>query len=83
MMGLNEILLPFITIVPLIGVVILLIWRKANKIQAAILGIVSEGIALVIAIILLGELRNSGPVVFSIPWIPNMGISFTLSFNWL
>ena len=82
-MGLNEILLPFITVVPLIGVTILLIWRKANKIQAAILGIVSEGIALVIAIILLGELRSSGPVVFSLPWIPNMGISFTLSFNWL
>lgn len=82
-MDLSEILLPFITIVPLIGVIILIIWRKASKTQAAILGIVSEGIALVITIILLGELKSNGPVVFSLPWIVNMGISFTLSFNWL
>jgi NADH-quinone oxidoreductase subunit M len=82
-MGLNEILLPGITVLPLIGVIILLLWRKANKKQSATIGIISESLALVITIVLISKLRENGAVIFSIPWIPNMGISFTLSLNWL
>jgi formate hydrogenlyase subunit 3/multisubunit Na+/H+ antiporter MnhD subunit len=78
-----EMLLPGITIVPVIGVVVLLLWRTANKKQAAIIGILSESFALVIPLVLLSVLKRNGSVVFSLPWIPNMGVSFRLSLNWL
>jgi NADH-quinone oxidoreductase subunit M len=78
-----EMLLPGITVVPIIGVVVLLIWRKANKKQAAIIGILSESVALVIPLVLLSVLRRNESIVFSLPWIPNMGVSFRLSLNWL
>lgn len=78
-----EMLLPGITVVPIIGVVVLLIWRKANKKQAAIIGILSESVALVIPLVLLSVLRRNEYIVFSLPWIPNMGVSFRLSLNWL
>jgi NADH-quinone oxidoreductase subunit M len=78
-----SILLSGITLIPLIGVALLLIWRKATKTQAAIIGITSEGLALFIAMVLLFSLRNSGEIQFSLPWIPNMAISFTLKLNWL
>lgn len=78
-----EMLLPGITILPVIGVIVLLLWRTANKKQAAIIGILSESFALVIPLVLLSVLRRDGSVVFSLPWIPNMGVSFRLSLNWL
>jgi NADH-quinone oxidoreductase subunit M len=78
-----QILLSGITILPVIGVIILLVWRKATKIQAAIVGIVSESFALVIPLVLLSTLRKEGAIFFSVPWIPNMNISFSLELNWL
>jgi NADH-quinone oxidoreductase subunit M len=78
-----QILLSGITILPVIGVIILLAWRKATKTQAAIIGIISESFALVIPIVLLTTLRNEGVILFSLPWIPNMQISFSLELSWL
>ena len=78
-----QILLPGITILPVIGVIILLVWRNATKQQAAIIGIISESFALIIPIVLLSALRKDGVVFFSLPWIPNMNISFSLELNWL
>jgi NADH-quinone oxidoreductase subunit M len=78
-----QILLSGITILPVIGVIILLAWRKATKTQAAIVGIISESFALVIPIVLLTTLRKEGVVLFSLPWIPNMQISFSLELSWL
>jgi NADH-quinone oxidoreductase subunit M len=78
-----EILLPGITILPVFGVILLLLWRKATKKQAAIVGIISEGFALVIPIVLLSTLRKEGVIHFSLPWIPNMQISFSLELSWL
>ncbi len=78
-----EILLPGITLLPLVGVTILLIWRDASKRKAAIVGIISEGCALIIPIALLTALRKDGAVYFSMPWIPNMGISLSLELSWL
>ena len=78
-----EILLPGITILPVIGVIVLLIWRQATKKQAALIGIISEGFALVIPIILLATLRREGHILFSVPWIPNMQVSFSLELSWL
>jgi len=78
-----EMLLPGITILPVIGVVILLIWRRATKTQAAIVGIISESFALLIPILLLSHLRREGVITFSLPWIPNMDISFSLELSWL
>ncbi len=78
-----QILLSGITILPVIGVIILLVWRKATKNQAAIVGIVSESFALVIPIVLLSTLHREGTISFSVPWIPNMGINFSLELNWL
>jgi NADH-quinone oxidoreductase subunit M len=79
----SEILLPGITILPIVGVVVLLIFQKATKTQAAIIGIISEGFALIIPIILLTTLRREGVIVFTLPWIPNMDISFSLELSWL
>lgn len=82
-MNIYAYLLSGITILPVLGVIILLLWKKATKNQAAIVGIFSESCALIIPIILLSELRAGRSVVFSLPWIPNMGISFSLELNWL
>jgi NADH-quinone oxidoreductase subunit M len=78
-----QFLLSGITILPVIGVIILLAWRKATKTQAAIIGIISESFALVIPIVLLTTLRKEGVILFSLPWIPNMQISFSLELSWL
>jgi len=78
-----ELLISGITLIPLVGVLVLLIWRKATKNQAATIGIISEGFALVIPLLLLSVLKRNGEIVFSFPWISNMGISFRLSLNWL
>lgn len=78
-----QMLLPGITVLPLIGVVVLLIWRNATKQQAAIIGIISESFALIIPIVLLSALRRDGVVFFSVSWIPNMNISFSLELSWL
>lgn len=78
-----EILLPGITILPMIGVVVLLIWQKATKKQAASIAIISESFALIIPIVLLATLRREGSILFSMPWIPNMQISFSLELSWL
>jgi len=78
-----EVLLPGITLLPVIGVVVLLIWQKATKKQAAVVGLISEGFALIIPILLLSVLKREDVVAFSMPWIPNMGISFSLELNWL
>jgi NADH-quinone oxidoreductase subunit M len=78
-----QILLSGVTILPVIGVIILLTWRKATKTQAAIVGIISESFALVIPIVLLTTLRKEGVILFSLPWIPNMQISFSLELSWL
>lgn len=79
----NEILLPGITLLPIVGVFILLLWKNASKVQAAIVGIISESFALVIPIMLLTSLRQEGSVAFSVPWIPAMNISFSLELSWL
>jgi NADH-quinone oxidoreductase subunit M len=78
-----QILLSGITILPVIGVIILLAWRNATKTQAAIIGIISESFALIIPIILLTTLRKEGVILFSVPWISNMQISFSLELSWL
>ena len=78
-----EIILPGITLLPVVGVIVLLLWKNATKIQAAIVGIISESFALVIPIVLLTTLRREGSVFFSLPWIPNLNISFSLSLSWL
>jgi NADH-quinone oxidoreductase subunit M len=82
-MNFKELLLSGITIFPLVGVIILLLWRKATKNQAAIIGIISEGCALIIPILLLATLRSGETIQFSLAWIPNMNISFTLNLDWL
>lgn len=76
-------LMPGITVLPVVGVIVLLIWKKATKKQAAIIGIISEGFALAIPIVLLSTLRRDGAILFSLPWIPNMQISFSLELSWL
>jgi len=78
-----DMLLPGITFIPILGVVILLIWQKATKNQAAIIGIISEGFALIIPLLLLSSLKSRGEIIFSLRWIPNMDISFSLALNWL
>jgi NADH-quinone oxidoreductase subunit M len=82
-MEINEILLAGITALPVSGVIILLIWKKATKTQAALVGVVSESFALAIPLILLPVLMRGETVRFSLPWIASLGISFTLELNWL
>ncbi len=82
-MGQNQILLVGITGLPVLGVLVLLLWKKATKNQAALVGIISESCALLIPFLLLPTLQKGQVVRFSLPWIANLGISFTLELNWL
>ncbi len=82
-MKIDQILLPGITLLPILGVIVLLIWKGITKKQAAVIGILSEGCALAIALVLLSSLRESGSVVFSVPWIKNLNVSLSLELNWL
>ncbi len=82
-MKISEVLLSGIIFLPVTGICLLLLWRNASKTQAAIIAMISEGFALVIPIILLTQLQAGFPVVFSVPWIGSMGISFSLELNWL
>ncbi len=79
----NSLLLLGITALPLLGVLVLLIWKKATKIQAALVGIVSESFALVIPLLFLPTLKSGQSITFSLSWIANLGISFSLELNWL
>ncbi len=79
----HEWILSGIIVIPILGALVLLIWRKATKKQAATIGIISESFALAIPLVLLSVLRRNDQIVFSLPWIQNMGISFRLSLNWL
>jgi NADH-quinone oxidoreductase subunit M len=82
-MNVNQLLLTGIILLPFTGIMFLLLWRTASKKQAAVVALISEGVALVIPLILLGELRTGQPVSFSILWIETMDISFSLELNWL
>jgi len=82
-MDTHQILLSGITVFPIIGVIILLIWRNAAKKQAALIGIVSESIALVFTLMLLKPLNTGQAIQFSLPWIAEINISFSLELNWL
>ncbi|MDY6867899.1 MAG: NADH-quinone oxidoreductase subunit M [Chloroflexota bacterium] len=68
---------------PLVAVVVLLIWRKATKLQAGVLAEVSEGLTLLIVFLLLPRLRQDGAVFYSFAWIQNLSINFSLELNWL
>jgi len=68
---------------PLVAVVVLLIWRKATKLQAGVLALVSEGLTLLIVFLLLPRLRQDGAVFYSFAWIQNLSINFSLELNWL
>jgi len=82
-MTISSIGLLGVIVLPVLGVLVLLIWRKANKKQAAIVALVGESLALVITCLLLPELRQSGAVRYSQTWIANLGIHFSLELNWL
>ncbi len=82
-MDLNQLLLPGIILLPMIGIIILLFWRNSTKNQASIVAMISEGFSLMIPIILLRELQTGHQVSFSVPWIASMGISFSLELNYL
>ena len=82
-MTISSIGLLGVIVLPVLGVLVLLIWRKANKKQAAIVALVGESLALVITCLLLPELRQSGAVWYSQTWIANLGIHFSLELNWL
>ena len=82
-MGKYDFILSGIIIFPILGVLCLLFWRKATKKQALAVGLISEFIALLIPVILFSNLRENDKIIFSLPWITNMGISFRLSLNWL
>lgn len=82
-MNFTELLLTGIILLPVSGIILLLLWRTASKTQAAIVAIISEGFALFIPLILLAQLKAGQPVSFSVPWIPTLGISFSLELNWL
>jgi NADH-quinone oxidoreductase subunit M len=62
---------------------VLLVWGKATKKQAGMIGIISESLALLVIILLYSTLKQQDAIRFSMPWIANMGISFSLRLNWL
>ncbi|HCU57985.1 MAG TPA: hypothetical protein DF984_07185, partial [Anaerolineaceae bacterium] len=68
---------------PVTGVLVLLFWQNANKKQAAIVALIGEGLALLITCLLLPELRHSEAIQFSLTWIANLEINFSLELNGL
>jgi len=82
-MNINGLLLACITFLPLIGVLILLLWKNLAQKQAGIVAIVCEASCLVIPFILLGSIRLGQKVFFSFPWISSLNINFSLELNWL
>jgi NADH-quinone oxidoreductase subunit M len=83
MMTISSIGLLGVIVLPVLGVLVLLIWRKASKQQAATVALIGEGLALLITCLLLPELRQSDAVQVSLTWIANLGIHFSLELNWL
>ncbi len=82
-MELQELNLLGITVLPVLGILLLLVWKKANKMQAAVVGIVSESLSLTSALLLIPALNAGETVTFSVPWIRNMGIHYSLELTWL
>lgn len=83
MMMTASLMLLGVIVLPLAGVAVLLIWQKAKKQQAAVVALIGEGSALLLTCLLLPELRRSGTVQFSLAWITNLQINFSLELNWL
>lgn len=79
----NQLLLAAVTITPLLGVVILLLWKNAKKKAAAAIGIVCEGACFLFAILLIPSLQQGQSVGFSFPWISSLQINFSLKMDWL
>ena len=79
----SSIWLVGVVVLPLAAVVVLLIWQKATKLQAGVVALVSEGLSLLIPFLLLPRLRQDGGVFFSLAWIENLRINFSLELNWL
>ena len=73
-MNLTGLLLTGIILLPVSGIILLLLWRTASKMQAAIIAIISEGFALIIPLMLLAQLKTGKPVTFSVPWIATLEI---------
>ena len=82
-MDLQKFNLLGITLLPLMGIILLMVWRKSTKTQAAVVGILSESLTLVSALMLIPVLNGGQTVSFSVPWIENMGINYSLELNWL
>jgi NADH-quinone oxidoreductase subunit M len=82
-MNIDGLLLSSISFLPLMGVIVLLIWKSVSKTIAATVAIVIESACLIIAFYLIGSLINNQSVVFTFPWISNLNINFSLKLDWL
>ena len=79
----SSLMLLGVMALPVAGVLVLLLWQKASKKQAAIVAMIGEGLALLLICFLLPELHRLETIHFSLPWITNLGINFSLELNWL
>ncbi|MEE4194770.1 MAG: NADH-quinone oxidoreductase subunit M [Anaerolineae bacterium] len=82
-MELQKLNLLGITVLPVLGILLLLVWKKATKLQAVVVGIISESLSLISALLLIPALNAGETVTFSVPWIRNMGIHYSLELTWL
>ena len=79
----SSIWLVGVMVLPLAAVAVLLVWQKATKWQAGAVALVSEGLSLLIPFLLLPHLKQDDAIFYSVPWIENLNIHFSLELNWL
>ena len=77
-------LLTLLTFFPLLGVLLLLVWRNASDTNIKWTAIVTSTITLILSVIVLLSFNQNDPglqLVDHLPWIPSWGISYFLAID--
>lgn len=77
-------LLTLLTFFPLVGVLILLLWRGVSDTQIKWTAIITSAITLVLSVVVLASFRAGDPglqMVDRVAWIPSWGISYYMGID--
>ncbi len=77
-------LLTLLTFFPLVGVLVLLLWRGISDTQIKWTAIITSAVTLVLSVVVLASFRTGDPglqMVDRIAWIPSLGISYYMGID--
>lgn len=77
-------LLTLLTFFPLVGVLVLLLWRGISDTQIKWTAIITSAITLVLSVVVLASFRAGDPglqMVDRVAWIPSLGISYYMGID--